>query len=104
VSKTAICYAPLVGRFGDFHRVKVGYVAARAPSEVENRIRMGGIRITQDLQPNPTGKGSITEETVHGAVTVRYSEGKPAMVNAWSKAQSIIQPLLARGGLFLVRS
>jgi hypothetical protein len=59
---------------------------------------------TQDLQPNPTGKGSVIEETVSGAVTVRYSTDKPAMVNAWSKATAILQPLLKRGGLFLTRA
>jgi hypothetical protein len=59
---------------------------------------------TQDLQPNPTGKGSVIEETVSGAVTVRYSSDKPAMVTSWSKAQAIIQPLLRRGGLYLTRA
>jgi hypothetical protein len=71
---------------------------------IYGQIALAMEALTNDLQPNEREKGSVIEETISGAVTVRYSEHKPAMVTSWSKAQAIIQPLLKRGGLFLARA
>ena len=51
------------------------------------------------------GKGPITEETVHGAVTVRYANaGKVLSVAAVADAEALLKVLERNSGLWLVRA
>lgn len=62
---------------------------------------------TNDLQPTrlPTDRGAVTEERVEGAVTVTYANtGHVLPVAAFAKADTLLNVLLRRRGLFAVRA
>jgi len=63
--------------------------------------------VTNDLQKTvtPQDTGPITEETVDGAVTIKYANpGKILPVSAFAKAQTLVAVLLKRGGLIAIRA
>jgi hypothetical protein len=62
---------------------------------------------TNELQPTrlPSDVGPITEKRVEGAVTVTYANpGKVLPVAAFAKADTLLNVLLRRRGLFAVRA
>jgi hypothetical protein len=62
---------------------------------------------TNDLQPTrlPTDTGPIIEKRVEGAVTVQYANtGKVMPVACFAKAETLLNVLLRKRGLFAVRA
>jgi len=55
------------------------------------------------FNPTPT-VGPITEETVSGAVTVRYASGTSSKVQKSRASDALVGLLLSRSGLFAVRA
>lgn len=63
--------------------------------------------VTNDLQKTvtPQDTGPIIEETIDGAVTIKYANpGKVLPVSAFARADTLVAVLLKRGGLFAVRA
>lgn len=63
--------------------------------------------MTNDLQPTqlPSDRGPVVTERVEGAVTVEYANpGRLMNVAAFAKADTLLNVLLRRRGLFAVRA